>query len=141
AKHIPSCITEGADRIDLPGRSIARQTIPLGSIRQQGAGVKPTAGPRVRYMPISDNVRSILCSTSSGIALIASREHGERRTGLKSQYSTELPSACDTAQWSTRNLAKWQIVDVAEDEAMRDVKVGDRTLGAKVSGVLREGSA
>src|SRR5262249_59404718 len=73
---------------------------------------------------------------------IAAREHREGWAGLKSQYSSKLPAACDRAQRSILNPAEWQIVDIAEDVSMGDVKIGYRTLGAKISGVLREaGSA
>src|SRR5262249_39115467 len=53
----------------------------------------------------------------------------------------KLPSGCDSVHRSILNPAKWQIVNVAEDKSMRDVKVRHRTLSAKVSSVLGKGSA
>ena len=92
-------------------------------------------------MPVPDEVRTILCCASSGIALIAARKHREGRARLKCQDSRELPSACDRVQRFVLNVAERQIVNVAEDISMRDVEVGNRTLRTKISSVLREGPA
>src|SRR5215831_6002605 len=127
-KDVSSGVAERVDCIDQPGWLVTWPAVSLCTVRQQGAGVEPVVWAAVSDVPVTDYVGTI--RGAAGVTFVTARKNGERRPGLKGQDSGELPSAGDRAQGLVLSFAEWQIVHVAEDEAVRDVVIGYGALGA-----------
>src|SRR5262249_56155719 len=104
-----------------------------------GARIEPPLGAGILHVPVANEIRSI--SILPGIALIAARPDREGPAGLPCPDAGRLPTPGDIVhnriRWREASaLPERQVKDIAEDQSMIDVVIGQPSFSPQISNIL-----